>query len=654
MVNIFKKNKNFRLFKKSFIYIFAVSILGLCFSSIIFIQTAKSERSLEWSVTLFFNETDGANDNIIFGEALDAQDGQDSYDTPKPPAGVTPYIYAWFDTDLTEPYNKLMKDIRKNPDTNKIWNLTVQWFPSDYSSSTEITISWSNSDSIISHYDTCILYDYDNSIAVADLLSENSFTYTSSALIPYNFQIICNYSGSPLNNPPYTPSSPHPDDSTIDVSISTDLNWIGGDPDIGDTVRYNIYFGTNNNPPKVVENQSNTKYNPGTLSYSTKYYWKIIAWDDKGNWAEGPIWHFTTKSQTQPPPPENIPPIADADGPYQGYINQTIYFDASNSFDSDGVIKYYKWDFENDGLWDTELLEQASINHVYQKEGDYTLILQVTDDKGATNTDTTIVTISPIEEGEVPPVADANGPYTGDVYQNITFDASSSYDSDGSIVNHTWDFGDGKTGYGIILNHVYTKNGSYNVRLTVKDNSNLINIDKTTANILFTDSDNDSWADGEEKIYGTDPDNNEDYPIDSDDDHIPDSEDIDDDNDMLLDTIEENLGSDSKNNSDVTIIEIDGIIHFLIDSDMDGNLNLFYNSYNGKVSDVDQYDTNQYLIDENGDSQWDYIYDLAGTLTPYKEEKTNPSSDLPFIIIIVIVLFLVILIVLKFVVYKKL
>ncbi|MCD6473765.1 MAG: PKD domain-containing protein, partial [Thermoplasmata archaeon] len=46
---------------------------------------------------------------------------------------------------------------------------------------------------------------------------------------------------------------------------------------------------------------------------------------------------------------------------------------------------------------------------------------------------------------------------------------SMSYDSDGSIVNYTWDFGDGSIAYGCIVNHSYSNDGIYNVTLIVKD-----------------------------------------------------------------------------------------------------------------------------------------------------------------------------------------
>ncbi len=97
------------------------------------------------------------------------------------------------------------------------------------------------------------------------------------------------------NTPPYTPSNPSPTNHATGQSIYTDLGWTGGDPDAGDIVTYDVYFGTSTRPLKVSTAQSGTTYDPGTLSYST-YYWRIVATDNHGASTTGPLWDFTTGS----------------------------------------------------------------------------------------------------------------------------------------------------------------------------------------------------------------------------------------------------------------------------------------------------------------------------------------------------------------------
>lgn len=100
------------------------------------------------------------------------------------------------------------------------------------------------------------------------------------------------------NNPPYTPSSPTPSNGATNQSVDVDLSWSGGDPD-GDPVTYDVYFGTSSSPPLVAAGRTSTTYNPATLDYNTKYYWKIVATDNRGGQATGPVWSFTTSSKVQ-------------------------------------------------------------------------------------------------------------------------------------------------------------------------------------------------------------------------------------------------------------------------------------------------------------------------------------------------------------------
>jgi len=96
------------------------------------------------------------------------------------------------------------------------------------------------------------------------------------------------------NNPPFTPNTPSPSDNSDDQNVNVDLSWAGGDPDSGDTVTYDIYFGTNNNPPKVKSGHISTVYDYGTLEENTEYFWKIIAKDNHDETTTGDLWSFTT------------------------------------------------------------------------------------------------------------------------------------------------------------------------------------------------------------------------------------------------------------------------------------------------------------------------------------------------------------------------
>ena len=102
------------------------------------------------------------------------------------------------------------------------------------------------------------------------------------------------------NQAPNTPNNPNPNDGATWVETSTSLSWDGGDPN-GDTVYYDVYFGTENPPLKVIDGQISTNYDPpGDLEVLTTYYWQIIAEDEYGDQSTGPVWTFTTREYNKP------------------------------------------------------------------------------------------------------------------------------------------------------------------------------------------------------------------------------------------------------------------------------------------------------------------------------------------------------------------
>lgn len=107
------------------------------------------------------------------------------------------------------------------------------------------------------------------------------------------------------NFPPNTPSNPYPANNELNVNIDINyLSWTSVDPN-GDDVTFDVYFGKSNPPPKKVSQQSGTTYDPGLLDFDTKYYWKIVAYDEYDYSSTGSVWSFTTE--------ENLPPNTPTD-----------------------------------------------------------------------------------------------------------------------------------------------------------------------------------------------------------------------------------------------------------------------------------------------------------------------------------------------------
>jgi PKD repeat protein len=252
---------------------------------------------------------------------------------------------------------------------------------------------------------------------------------------------------------------------------------------------------------------------------------------------------------------------------------------------------------------------------------------------------------------KTPPTAHTNGPYLGVIGRPVHFNASNSNDSDGQIIQYLWDFGDLNTSSGISPTHTYTLPGMYTILLTVIDNDNLTDND-TTFVAITNDSDGDGWSNDEEIRYHTDADNSSDYPVDTDNDYIPDSVDTDDDNDGIIDSEELRLGSNPVMNTDVTLIVYQGMFFYFIDINNDGQPDIYYNTTTFLNTSLTRADTSGfYHVDVNNDGVWEYTYNAnTGVISPY-QKSLDQTIIMMLIIGIVIVLLLLGLI--SLVMYKN-
>ncbi len=115
----------------------------------------------------------------------------------------------------------------------------------------------------------------------------------------FGFSVRClKEQSSPINQAPQSPLNPSPEIGAIGEDVEIILSWVCTDPE-NDPLTYDVYFGTESNPPQVATGIADTFYTPGTLEYATTYYWKIVAHDDQGNSTEGEIWNFTTEEEPE-------------------------------------------------------------------------------------------------------------------------------------------------------------------------------------------------------------------------------------------------------------------------------------------------------------------------------------------------------------------
>ena len=188
----------------------------------------------------------------------------------------------------------------------------------------------------------------------------------------------------------------------------------------------------------------------------TVVQYRIRAFDYANNWAASGVYSYTVGA------PPNLPPVAIfTESAETVPIGVVIHFNASGSYDQDGEIVSYFWNF-GDGTNATGVI----VDHAYASSGSYTVTLMVTDNDGAVDFALSSKTVLPNQ----PPVAlfteSATTVFTNDI---IKFNASASYDLDGTIVSYSWDFGDGNVATGVFVEHSYVDDGAYTVILTVTD-----------------------------------------------------------------------------------------------------------------------------------------------------------------------------------------
>lgn len=173
---------------------------------------------------------------------------------------------------------------------------------------------------------------------------------------------------------------------------------------------------------------------------------------------EGAVGYDTMQVRVNHPP---VPVIAGQ----RVYNSGRVTLSAAESYDVDGEIIRYQWNF-GDGT----IRDGADIEHIYRRPGDYEVVLTLVDDSRTLSSvvrDTFTITINQL------PVASIQAKERIPIENEVTFDASASYDPDGEIVEYLWDFGDGNTGRGKYASHTYSEAGNYQVQLKVRDDSGL-------------------------------------------------------------------------------------------------------------------------------------------------------------------------------------
>jgi outer membrane protein assembly factor BamB len=172
---------------------------------------------------------------------------------------------------------------------------------------------------------------------------------------------------------------------------------------------------------------------------------------------------------------ENQPPVADFQWtPTVPSDGQPVVFDASLSYDPDGSIVLYEWDWNNDGVFE-ESSQNATTTHIWFAPGSYPVTLRVTDDNTAV--DSVSKTIEVVHENQPPETPTLQGNTRGKI-GNMYLYSFVAADPDGDGVSYVIDWGDGTpettigpypSGEVASAHHAWSAKGTYLVKAKARD-----------------------------------------------------------------------------------------------------------------------------------------------------------------------------------------
>jgi PKD repeat protein len=237
------------------------------------------------------------------------------------------------------------------------------------------------------------------------------------------------------------------------VTVSWDPNQ---EPDIAG---YEVFYGTASRAyteSVTLSSPDQTSCEVDGLAGGYTYYFAVKAFDLGGQVSEYSNEVYRYIPLTNSPPNAAIQANTD-----HGTAPLEVLFDAGISSDPDGSIVEYTWSFGDGG-------SGAGMNaaHVYTTPGSYTVTLTVADNAGATDSTQMVIDVG----ANAAPVAVISAqPLAGKAPLAVEMNGEGSADSDGSIVSHSWDLGDGTAAEGYSISHVYNVAGTYTITLTVTD-----------------------------------------------------------------------------------------------------------------------------------------------------------------------------------------
>jgi hypothetical protein len=158
--------------------------------------------------------------------------------------------------------------------------------------------------------------------------------------------------------------------------------------------------------------------------------------------------------------------------PPDPFPEEIVLFNASASYDSQGNITLYEWDWNNDEVYEENHTTPIA-THSWADSGLYRVGLRVSDDIGSTAKKIKTVTVNHAPEKPI-----INGPTYGMVNHEYTFSVNPIIDPDGDSMYCQWKWGDGNitdwlgpysSGEAIYASYNWFQKGTYELRVKLKD-----------------------------------------------------------------------------------------------------------------------------------------------------------------------------------------
>jgi len=173
------------------------------------------------------------------------------------------------------------------------------------------------------------------------------------------------------------PSNPiliYPSELAIDVNLEVNLQWESSFDQNGDNIEYSVYYNTEPHNWIMAGKTASTSFHL-SLESNTTYYWYVSASDGYTPSVDSKNRVFKTLNT-------NTPPIASFSISQEiGWLETQFVFDASECTDDQSPTTdlEVRWDFEDDGNWDTNWSTDKTVTHVYSEVGNYTIKMEVRD-----------------------------------------------------------------------------------------------------------------------------------------------------------------------------------------------------------------------------------------------------------------------------------